>query len=297
MIVTGKRYTARLPGRHIQGVLFLTAGFGTRAEPLSFCRPKALLPWKETTLLGNLVKQFAGIEPECMVFNASRCPELVMKEAESHWRGKTKLLFEARPLGAPGTLAVNSEMFSGTWIISNTDMVLDIPVQKMVEYHHESGSKWTVLTGDFPDHGTYGGLSINGVSRHYLGVSIISSEVTVLAAGDQLGTGFFTELKSSAEASSIRINEFYTNTEWLDMGEVHFFRKHLLSRGSYIHPSARIHDEAILRGFYWIGSSCIIKRGALLQNSVMLQGSVLGSGESLVDDVLPWFSNKELNID
>jgi hypothetical protein len=36
----------------LQGVLLLTAGFGRRAEPLSLFRPKALLPFREKTLLG-----------------------------------------------------------------------------------------------------------------------------------------------------------------------------------------------------------------------------------------------------
>ena len=292
MTATGKRSTVNFSGRYIQGVLFLTAGYGTRTEPLSFCRPKALLPWLDTTLLGNLVSQFAVLDLEVMAFNASRCPELVLQEGGRHWGGKTKLLFEERPLGLPGTLSLNREMFNGHWIISNTDMVLDVPVEEMIEFHLRSGSKWTVLTGKFPDYGNYGGLPVNGLSRHYLGVSIISPEVAALAAEEQLATGFFTKLRRAAAAEGIQVREFFTDTEWLDMGEVRLFRKHLLNRGSYIHPSARIYDEVILEGFYWVGSSCIISRRVLIRDSVMLEGSVLSPGASLVNGVLPWFSQR-----
>lgn len=215
-----------------------------------------------------------------------------MQEASLHWGGGKKLLFEERPLGTPGTLAANSEMFNGDWIVSNTDMVLDVPVREMVEYHLESRSKWTVLTGNLPDYGHYGCLHVNGIPRHYLGVSIISPEVAALATGEQLGTGFFTKLRSAAEAGGIVLREYFTDTLWLDMGEVHLFRNHLLSQGSYIHPSARIHNEVTPGGFYWIGSSCIINRGALIRDSVMLEGSTLLPGASLVGGVLPWFSRK-----
>ncbi len=293
MIVTEKKSTAKLPGRHIQGVLFLTAGYGSRAEPLSFCRPKALLPFGgETTLLGNLVNQFAVAGPDKMVFNASRCPGLVMEEGKRYWSGKSELLFEQRPLGLPGTLSRNQEMFDSHWIISNTDMAIDIPVKELVDFHLTSGSEWTVLTGDFPVHGSYGSLNVGGISRHYLGVSVISPNVVALAAERQLSTGFFSELRSTAEEAGIVINEFYTKATWLDMGEVQLFRKNLLEKGSYIHPSARIDKDVSLEGFYWIGSYCIISHDVVLRNSVMLEGSELLPGSSLVDDVLPWFSRR-----
>ena len=292
MIATEKKSTDSISGRCIQGVLFLTAGYGTRAEPLSFCRPKSLLPWKNTTVLSNLVRQFAVLDPEIMAFNASRCPELVLKEGRREWNGATKLLFEHRPLGLPGTLSRNREMFKGHWIISNTDMVLDVPVEEMVEFHFASNSKWTVLTGDFPEYGKYGGLSVNGKSRHYLGVSIISPEVVALAEINQLSSGYFTKLRSIADEHGIQMREYFTQTSWLDMGEKYLFRKHLLACGSYIHPSAQIHNGATMEGFYWIGSSCIISRGALIRDSVMLEGSVILPEASLHDDVLPWFSQR-----
>ncbi|MCD6589211.1 MAG: NDP-sugar synthase [Candidatus Fermentibacteraceae bacterium] len=289
MTATEKRSTAKQPGSGIQGVLFLTAGYGTRAEPLSLYRPKALLPWGETTLLGNLVNQFTFIEPEVVACNATKCPELVYQEVRRCWPGRTQMLFEEKPLGLPGTLSVNTEMFKGHWIISNTDMVLDVPVQEMVEFHLSTGSKWTVLTGSFPDYGNYGSLSINGNSRHYLGVSIVSPEVARIARKEQLSTGFFTLLRSAAERAGIFINEYFTERNWLDMGSFQLIRKHLLLEGSYIHPSARVHRDANLEGFYWIGSSCIISSKALVRNSVMLEGAVLLPGASLVNDIVPWF--------
>jgi len=291
---TEKKSTVKYPGRHIQGVLFLTAGYGTRAEPLSFCRPKALLPWRDTTLLGDLIDRFAVVAPETIAFNASRCPELILQEGRRHWDGRTQMLFEERPLGLPGTLSRNRELFSGHWIVTNTDMVLDVPIEEMVEFHLKSGSRWTVLTGDFPEYGKYGSLWLNGRSRHYLGVSIISPEVAAICAEEQLATGFFSSLRSAAAARGIFLNEFFAGagTRWLDMGEPHLFRKHLLARGNFIHPSAVVSDEATIEGFCWIGSSCIINSNVLIRNSVVLEGSELLSGASLIDNVLPWFSRR-----
>jgi NDP-sugar pyrophosphorylase family protein len=287
--VTEKRSTAKQPGNSIQGVLFLTAGYGTRAEPLSLYRPKALLPWGEATLLADLVNQFKVIEPEVAACNATKCPELVYRELRRFWPGRALMLFEEKPLGLPGTLSANRVMFKGHWIISNTDMVLDVPVQEMVEFHISTGSKWTVLTGSFPAYGNYSSLSVNGNSRHYLGVSIVSPEVAWIAWKEQLSTGFFTSLRSAAERAGIFINEFFTSADWLDMGSFQLIRKHLLLEGSYIHPLASVSRNANLEGFYRIGSSCIISSDTLVRNSVMLEGAVLLPGASLVNDIVPWF--------
>ncbi len=286
---TEKRSTAKLTGNGIQGVLLLTAGYGTRAEPLSLYRPKALLPWGETTLLGKLVDQFKVIEPDVVACNATKCSDLVQQEVRRCWHGRTELLLEEEPLGLPGTLSVNAEMFKGQWIISNTDMVLDVPVQEMVEYHFSTGSKWTVLTGNFPGYGKYGSLTVNGNPRHYLGVSVVSPEVAGIAKQEQLSIGFFTLLRSAAEKEGIFINEYITDTDWLDMGSFHLIREHMLLQGSYIHQSARVHRDAKLEGSYRIGRSCVVASGAVVRNSVMLEGAVLLPGARLVNDIVPWF--------
>jgi NDP-sugar pyrophosphorylase family protein len=290
--VTEMRSTAEPGGKYIQGVLFLTAGYGTRAEPLSFCKPKALLPWGNTTLLGNLIRQFSVLDLDCMAFNASRCPELVLQEANRYCGCEKRILFEERPLGTPGTLARNSEMFKGHWIVSNTDMVMDVPVKEMVQSHIESGSEWTVLTGRSPSSGEYGSLEVGGVNRHYLGISIVSPGVASIACSGQIGSGFFTVLRKASEASGIVINEFYTDADWMDMGDPQLFRKHLLACGSYIHPLARVQPDVILQGFYWIGSYCIIQSGAVIKDSVILDGSTVLQGVSVTDTVVPWYSRR-----
>lgn len=290
MTATGKRSTAREPETSLQGVLFLTAGYGKRAEPLSFARPKCLLPWKGGTLLGNLVNQFASLEPEMMVFNASRCPELILAEASRHWKGETRLLFEERPLGASGTLAANAGLFKGTWAVCNTDFVMDVPANELVEHHIASRSGWTALTCDFPDEGKYGFLEICGKKRHYAGVSVISGKVAETASSKQINGGFFTALRKACAELGIHICDYYHPSRWLDMGETELFRINTLREGSFVHPAASVGSGASLEGFYSVGANCIINNGAVVRNSVLLEGVQLSAGRKAVETVLPWFS-------
>jgi len=291
--VTGKRYTARQAGSLIDGVLFLTAGYGTRAEPLSISLPKCLFPLGDNTLLGCLIDQFSLLDPPVMAFNVSRCEEMVKAEVSRHWNGRSHMFFEERPLGAPGTLARNHEILTGNWVVCNTDFAMNVPVKSLAENHLSSGSSWTVLTGNMPENGQYGVLEVNGKRRHYLGVSVISSEIPGLAFEKQISTGFFSTLRQAAENKGIQINEYFTDAEWYDMGETELFRKHTLARGTYIHPTASVHREAILQGFYYLGPHCIIKAGALVKNSVLLRGVRVLPGASAIDTVLPAHFIKE----
>jgi len=293
---TEKRSTADKPPASLQGVLFLTAGYGTRAEPLSIARPKCLLPWKGGTVLGNLVRQFAEFDPELMAFNASRCPELVQKEISENWRGETRLLFEERPLGVCGTLVKNSEMFQGTWALCNTDFVMDIPLKAMSDLHAENGGGWTVLTCDLPAEGDYRPLAIQGKERHYAGVSIVSPEVAQTASLRQIRSGFFTTLREACRETGTPIREYYHSGRWLDMGEVELFRRNTLLQGTYVHPTAEVSRHASLEGFYSVGPYCIIKGGAVVKNSVLLEGSEVVKGQKVIDTVLPWF-NKGAPVD
>ncbi len=292
MTAIEKKFTDSFSPKVIQGVLLLAAGYGTRAEPLTFLCPKALLPYENTTLLGKLISQFVSVNPDIILVNTSRCPELIALEVLKHWSGKMKVLFEERPLGAPGTLSRNRKLLKGTWILSNTDVLIDIPINEMVKQHFDSGSDWTVLTGNFPDYGSYGALPINNESRHYLGISIISERVIELAFSNQLSFGFFSNLRNAAKKEGIEINEYFSNREWFDMGEVDLYRKHLLKNGSFIHPKAQIHPSAILKGVNWIGNSCVIERDAYICNSVVLDKAVIMVGAIVVDSLVLMFSRR-----
>ncbi|PIE53159.1 hypothetical protein CSA37_02835 [Candidatus Fermentibacteria bacterium] len=262
----------------ITGVLFLTAGYGIRAEPFSLYRPKCLLPWQENTVLGSLALQLTQLKPEIVACNASRCPELIRREMKKYWNGRFELLFEERPLGTAGTLARNAELIQGNWIICNTDFCMDIPLDALVKTYSEKDTGWTVLTGKMPEYGSYRALEFEGEKRHYTGISVISGEVASAAAEEQISGGVFSDLRRAAYKKGISLSQCFTCNRWLDLGETELFRKHTLEKGSYIHPSAVVEDGAVLQGFYYVGAGCIIRNGGFVRNSVLLEGSEVGAG-------------------
>jgi len=298
---TGKRSTGKdRPHMQIEGVLFLTAGFGRRDEPLSLIRPKALLPYGDSTVLGRLAWQIRQLSPKKVRLNASRCRDALMREICSVWQeDRCGLYFEERPLGTSATLARHAdEMSRGTWMLVNTDMVIeDFDVSGMLEHHFRTGSEWTVLTGDFPSEGEYSPLLVNEtgefgcggeVRTHYWGVSLMEAAVPQTALKIQAHGGLFSELAREIAASGRPLTSYTHTGRWLDMGTIGYLRTNILEGGPYIHPSACVSSDAVLEGTWNIGRGCILGRDTVLRDSVMLEGSSLEQGR-LTESILPWF--------
>ena len=285
----------------VEGALFLTAGYGTRDEPLSLVRPKCLLPRGDETLLARLSRQIRELKPNRIAANASRCPDEVMKELTSCWpHAPCELYFEERPLGASSTLARLSGLLNGgSWLVVNTDMVMEsFRAVAMMEYHRRSSSNWTVLVGDMPEKGDYSPLYVGGDMElctekkgtpvHYWGISIIEPSVAAVAAELQASRGLFAQLAAEVIRRGGRVSAFRQRGEWLDMGSMEYLRENILSGGNRMHPSACVSSDVVLKGRWNVGKGCIIGSGAQLKDSVMLEGSTLESG-ILENSVLPWF--------
>jgi len=296
---TGKKFTVKQTPIELEGVLFLTAGYGSRDEPLTFMRPKALLPFGSTSVLRRLAEQVSTVCPRRIRINASRCPESLINELLSVWPAEMcELYFEERPLGASSTLARHSDvMDTGTWMVINTDMIIeDFNALGFLEYHSKTESDWTALTGDFPPDGNYSPLLIDedlkfgcgGFQRtHYWGVSLMESSIPAVAARIQASRGMFSELASAAVEGGSRLTACMSNGNWLDMGSIDILRRNILTGGSFIHPTACISSDVSLSGVWNIGRGCILGSGAILRDSVMLDGSSLEDG-MLQESILPW---------
>ncbi len=282
------------------GALFLTAGYGRRDEPLSLIRPKCLLPWSDTTVLGRLAGQTAPQNPDKIRINASRCPDEILGELYEVWpKERCRLYFEERPLGTSATLArLSSVLASGSWIVANTDMVLpELDLGAMMRRHEETGAAWTVLTGGFPPGGSYTPLRVDSEGRfggggdietHYWGISIMEPSISTLAGKLQACGGLFTELAPLARERCGELLTFHQEGQWLDMGRLEGLRENILRGGSFIHPTACVSSDAVLEGSWHIGRGCMIGGGTELRDSVMLEGSTLESGR-LEGVLLPWF--------
>jgi mannose-1-phosphate guanylyltransferase len=253
-------------------------------------------------VLGLLARDVSSLGCARKAANASRCPDLVEAELRGVTGSSWEILFEPRPLGTVGTLArLAAAGAKGTWLVCNTDMVTDLGFGEMIRWHFGRGSDWTVAIGDFPEGGGYGPLGVGeggcfgsagGIARHFQGVAILGPGVLGLAASLRTGS-LFGDLAGAALSDGLALRAWESGAEWFDTGTPGTYRKALLSRGSFVHPTAVVEDGARLSGSWFVSAGCRMAAGAELRDSVMLEGSTLVSG-CLVEDVLPWFCERRL---
>ena len=80
--------------------------------------------------------------------------------------------------------------------------------------------------------------------------------------------------------------------EWADMGEVDIYRRNLLAHGDFIHPEAGVSPGARVMGNCHVSKGCLVESGAVIVDSVMLEGSSVSAGARLENSVLPWFARR-----
>jgi NDP-sugar pyrophosphorylase family protein len=235
-------------------------------------------------VLGRLAASLATVRPARIAANASRCPDLVEAEVERASGRACELVFEPVPQGSAGTMAGISGSASGTWIVSNTDMVVDVDPAELARLHAEAGNDWTVLAG--PPMQGYGRLPPWFGGLHYWGISVMEARVLALAA-EAPGGGVFSAMAGGAARAGLRMGIFEGRGRWIDTGAAGSYRTGLLSEGSYVHPGASIAPGAFLAGSWFVSEGCEIMPGAVLEDSVMLPGSLLHG--SLRGGILPWY--------
>ncbi|MBN1435313.1 NDP-sugar synthase [Candidatus Fermentibacterales bacterium] len=285
--------------QRLEGVLLLTAGHGRRAEPLSFSRPKALLPAPGgMTLLGRLACATASLRPSRIVVNASRCRRMISDAMLQAGVDRFELAFEERPLGVVGTLrrlARGMERGAGgAWMVVNTDMVTDLDPEMLLAHHLDSGRDWTAAAGPMPQGGSFSPLLVAegrfgrpGGDRelHYLGISVLGPEVLELCVGCH--GEMFRDLAPLVLAAGLETGVFVTSCAWSDMGNPEAFRSGILSAGGFVSPSAVLEEGAVLEGVNYIGAGCRVCRGSVVRDCVLLDGSCV-EGAVVAETVVAW---------
>ncbi|MFA5394037.1 MAG: NDP-sugar synthase [Candidatus Ratteibacteria bacterium] len=145
----------------------LLGGLGTRMRPLTNLIPKPLLPlagkpflWYQLKLLENHnVKEVTlGLGYRSQKFrDALAC----LKPPEM----KVDVVIEDKALGTGGAVALASPLLTETTFIFNGDVLTDLNLSAMADFHRRNRATVTIATVCVPDPQRYGLLITSGNSR------------------------------------------------------------------------------------------------------------------------------------
>ena len=276
----------------------LAAGLGERLRPITDHFPKPLLPILGTPILQSILEKVSTLPAQKIGINLYHKKELIENWIkQSSFNAKVKLFPEDSMLGTGGALK-NAESFlkNNFFLVHNSDIVSDIDLGKLLEYHLSSDNLVTLAVHDYPE---FNKLEINergffrGIGKghphptpppsttfRYLaftGIAVYSpdflrflpsghSSVTdawlkAIESGYKVGTFdvsgcYWSDIGTPASYASTVINELRKNGEYI-----------------YVHPSIKTCKQVDMDGYVIVEDGCKLDKGTFLRNCILLNCS------------------------
>lgn len=298
--------------------IILSAGYGTRIRPLSNYLPKPLLPVVGQPLLRHIIMKLRACKVDGIGINTHHNAEMVEAFIAREQSGPPVMLSrEEVILGSGGGIGGFKNFLRGgsSFIVHNGDVLSNIPLELLIAAHEKENPLCTLILHDHPPYNnvlidkgssiidmrdvlkperTFKRLAYTGIALmntrilEYIpdGVSdIVDILIKIIRAGKEHVLGLVVE-----------------NRVWKDVGTVkNYFEAHqdiLLNRKPLIDEAAMPtgsvflgegtvkEDGVVLKGFVSAGSNCVIKKGALVENSIIWDRTVIEKNEAVKNKII-----------
>lgn len=134
----------------IKKAIILAAGFGTRLKPLTDSIPKALVPFRNGTMISYQIEKLKGYGITDITVNAHHFAEQVEKYfSENHFGVSINVIKEEVILGTGGGI-LNAEKYlddgsNAAFLAINVDVFTDFDFKKIINNHISSANFATLL--------------------------------------------------------------------------------------------------------------------------------------------------------
>ncbi|MBI2822243.1 MAG: NDP-sugar synthase [Acidobacteria bacterium] len=131
--------------------LILAAGLGTRLLPLTLCRAKSAVPYRNRPLIGHCLAALAAAGINDVAINLHHLPDSVRRAVAAAGPASVQVRYSYEPeiLGTAGALNPLKEWLAGdAWLLLNGKIVFDFDLASAVEHHRQSGALATLLLVD-----------------------------------------------------------------------------------------------------------------------------------------------------
>ncbi|MGH2695019.1 MAG: sugar phosphate nucleotidyltransferase [Actinomycetota bacterium] len=300
--------------------LILAGGLGTRLRPLTYSRPKHLLPIANRPHVDHVFELLArhGVHHVVLLtsYLAEAFAETIGRVAE---RGTSiELTHEAEPLGTAGALK-NAESFVGdeTFLAVNGDVLTDVDIATVVAFHRDRRAEATILLTPVEDPSAFGVVPTDEEGR-VLGfiekpppgeapTDLINAGVYVLEPSvlDRVPPGEVwsaeRQLFPSLVAEGARVYAVAAPAYWMDIGTPEKYLQANLDAlsGRYQTPlvaepgpaailldaGAKVADGARVSSAC-LGAGAVVEEGASVERSVLLPEASVGEGAVVLDSVI-----------
>ncbi len=300
--------------------LLLAGGFGTRLRPLTFTRPKHLLPIANKPHVEHVFDLLIrhGIDEMVLLtsYLADAFSEVI---ASARDRGlHVEVTHEPEPLDTAGAIKNAETLIGGqTFFVFNGDVLTDVDLTQVLDFHRTREARATIVLTPVPDPSAYGvvptderGRVLGFIEKPPPGeapTNLINAGIYIFepAVLDRIPAGrpwsaeraLFPELVASGDGLFAIAPEGY----WMDIGTP---QKYLAANmdalaGRFVTSAnggppdgatmaaegARVDPDANVVTTC-LGRGARVESGATVEASVLLPGAVVGRGATVIRSIL-----------
>ncbi|HVO82915.1 MAG TPA: NDP-sugar synthase [Syntrophobacteria bacterium] len=287
--------------------MILAAGLGTRLRPLTFSRPKVLMPVQNRPLLHWLIDYLRGAGAEAVILNAHHLSEVLAAHLASRDLGiPVQVRVEGALLGTGGGIRNVADFWDRRpFVVMNGDILSAIDLQRVIRGHLQNQAVATLVLTDEPQ---FNQVQVGADGRilrfkdgppeaslAFTGIQVVSPEV--LDVIPTQGTSSIIQAYERLIAVGRRVMAHVVRGEyWRELGEVtRYLAVHQeFSRlekspipglrtgpGAIVHPSARVGKSVRLAGTVCLGADCEVSDGATVEGSILWDRVKVGPGCSV----------------
>jgi mannose-1-phosphate guanylyltransferase len=291
--------------------MILAAGLGTRLRPLTWNRPKALIPVGNIPIINRVITYLKKFGVRDIVVNAHHHADQMREYLQSPRDDgvRLELRIEREILGTGGGIKNTADFWDDApFLVINSDILTDIDLEKAYESHMQNRSLATLILHDEP---RYSQIQIDdrlnlldiGEKKQpgrlaFTGIQIISPGLL-----SYIPDGVFSSIIHCYRKlihSGKKVRGFVSNGHyWLDMGTVETYvranRDAMGDQSLLLGPECKIHPGARFKDWVTIGASAVIEDNVEITRSILWENVRVKAGARITDSIVT--ASKEVHSD
>ncbi len=287
-------------------VIILAGGFGTRMRPLTYTRPKPLLPMLNRPILAHIISTLPE-DVSRIILPVNYLREQIEQYFADHPDPRVVLIEEKDPLGTGGAIKNCADHLEGTFMVVNGDVVASLDYGAIRRHHAQHDADATISLWPVKEPWHFGVVQLRPDTRISAFVekpprgkepsNLINAGCYVLEEDvlDHIPAGRFFSIEKELFQGWARDGHALYGYQfpgfWVDCGrpetllEAHAALLRSQRKAGLVDGHAKIAADAIVEG-YAIAEGCQIGPAARVQRSVLLPNVRLGAGVVVRDSVL-----------
>jgi len=300
--------------------VILAGGEGTRLHPLTYTRPKSLIPILNRPMVDYTLDYFKGCVDEIVFAAGHMVEELESYLSTTSEASRVRIVAEEAPLGTGGAVKNVQDALDEPFIVLNADIISSIGMKDFIAFAQERGGMGSIALYPSTHPEDYGVVELGEGGRIVRFVEKPSPEEAfsnLINAGAYyldprilglMEPGMFVSMEREVFPQIIDDGFFGYEFEgyWVDVGKIETYleaiRTLLQVQGSRIDDGSNIGEDVEVLDPVCVGAGTVMRSGKLGQyssvgsvcdiesadvtNSVLFNGVKVGKNVVILDSVL-----------